>query len=80
MEPRDQRHRRVRAGLALAASVAARMEPGGREQHGWANREVEWAGAHESKRGQRASFNPLAMTAAGEYYRIATRNSHLSSC
>jgi hypothetical protein len=60
------------------------MEPRGREQHRWANREVEWsfwekrhrrqsregsgeeagtrpsfkwAGAHESKRGQRTSFN-----------------------
>ena len=37
--------------------VGARMEPRGREQHRWANREVEWAGAHESKRGQRTSFN-----------------------
>jgi hypothetical protein len=40
-----------------ATRVAARMEPRGREQHGWANREVEWAGAHESKREQRTSFN-----------------------
>ena len=40
-----------------AAREAARMEPRGREQHRWANREVEWAGAHESKCGQRASFN-----------------------
>jgi uncharacterized protein YuzE len=33
------------------------MEPRGRERHRWANREVKWAGAHESKRGQRTSFN-----------------------
>ena len=39
------------------------MEPRGREQHRWANREVEWAGAHESKRGQRTSFNPLSIAA-----------------
>ena len=42
-----------------AVRVAARMEPRGRERHRWANREVEWAGAHESKRGQRRSFNSL---------------------
>jgi hypothetical protein len=32
------------------------MEPRGREQHRWANREAKCAGAHESKRGQRTSF------------------------
>jgi len=40
------RHRTRRAGNG----------PRGREQHRWANREVEWAGGHESKRGQRTSF------------------------
>jgi hypothetical protein len=32
------------------------MEQRGRERHRWADREVEWAGAHEST-GRRTSFN-----------------------
>ena len=35
----------------LVTRVEARMEQRGRLRHRWANREVEWAGAHESKPG-----------------------------
>ena len=43
----DERHARSRYGVRViegkVTRAGARMEPRGREQHRWANREVEWS-------------------------------------
>ena len=87
---RRAKHRRVRAGLALAARVAAsEWSRGDASDIDGKTERSKWAGAHESI-GKRASFNgaegisdiegKIARVATSEITRRAPSNSHGAWC